>query len=1048
MKKLLLPLLLFTLHAQAATYIVEMKRPLKNAEIATAKKNGLRIELFDHTKTDYFKRTYRIDAQDDQYIKLSLPALLIESVTYGLITGLEPKKGSSFIRPDELFQYQWGLYNQGQTVSKAIGTTKLLTMKGSPGIDIRWKDAIQKIEAGLVKTPVVAVIDMGIDFDHPDLKGRIFKNEIECDEKGEITDRDEDRDNNGLKGDCMGWNFTARTMGEARRPIDDNGHGTHVSGIIAAQTNKIGVSGVSSKIKILPIKVTGAIDESSDRKTIAPLTDRVAKGILYAANMGADVINLSLGWTRSMDTKYLNEAIKFAQGRGVIIVAAAGNNNNNASILPCSYYDVICVGSASVDGSLSDFSNYGGEVDIIAPGDEIISTIPLNTVPLQLNLQGYDVRSGTSQATPFVSAAAALVRGTFPNLHRDEVTQKLLDSADNSRLGESMSGMLNLKGAFEIAPSPSIKPVFKNFATALYDAPSRKFNFTLPVKNFSQGAKNIKIIVTSLNPGLALNQTFTFEVLRPGEIVTARLDGEITDMNQHNIAKIQVKVEADGVSSKSYQHEFRLARDILKDNNISTLPFTFANAALPVGTFVDNEAKNLINTVEVPHSSPEFPEFYLPRNVKEPLSMEIRIFKKNADTFSELPAFMALPGALQLLNVTKLDLNFDGEEDYLVRALACEKDCNDPAKASRYLQYSLWKKDLTPLFEGKNIWKFLPTLVNVDIKSQRFYKLETKEFGPVAVPMFVETSVIPTEQQELQDSFSLPDRSASRRVYFLSPQKDNEGKINLVTKTISTNSFLNAIRSSTESDPEEEIQAMHLLAQSKNDVMSGSVTAIFAVGKGFVKKNILLKMGAKVAPENFSITQNLWGYEHFSSQNLNNDSFKNSFVGLVSKSRLVMIQTGLSKAFSYNSANTPEAPLGAVASFTDEQTDYTFFQTPSYLMLAMNNGQETTFRKLKINRFSFLPGTLFNDSFYPVQIRRDDKNYPALYVDETDIQNDIVSLTLFDGENLRSPIGTSSFVPPICKAMNPVRLVKESGYSMSLLCLENKQWVMKFKEMK
>jgi hypothetical protein len=117
-------------------------------------------------------------------------------------------------------------------------------------------------------------------------------------------------------------------------------------------------------------------------------------------------------------------------------------------------------------------------------------------------------------------------------------------------------------------------------------------------------------------------------------------------------------------------------------------------------------------------------------------------------------------------------------------------------------------------------------------------------------------------------------------------------------------------------------------------------------------------------------------------------------------------------------------------------------------MMAETNGTDTIFRKLKINRFSFLPGTLFNDSFYPIFVKRDGKNYPALYVDETDIQNDIVSLTIFDEENLRSPIGTSSFVPPICKAMNPVRLVKESGYSMSLLCFENKQWVMKFKEMK
>ncbi len=383
MKRLLIASLLLCQSAWSETFIVEMKKTLSLDEINYGKSLGLKIELFDKTQTDYFKKTYRIETQNKDLISNTFSVVTLENVYRAQHFSLEPKKGSVFTRPDQLFNLQWGLQNQGQKTRKMINDINEEVIEGKPNVDIRWADAIKKIEIGMKKEPLVAVIDMGIDLNHPEIKSRLFKNTVECNEKGEIHDTDEDKDNNGFKGDCTGWNFAGRTMGEARRPIDDTGHGTHIAGIIAAESNSTGITGVSSKIKILPIKVTGAIDSSQDRKNIQPLTDRVAKGIIYATNMGADVINLSLGWPRSMDTKYLNEAIGFALSRNVIIVAAAGNNNNNANILPCAHYDVICVGAATLDGSLAAFSNFGGEVDVIAPGDEIISLIPTNIVPEQ-----------------------------------------------------------------------------------------------------------------------------------------------------------------------------------------------------------------------------------------------------------------------------------------------------------------------------------------------------------------------------------------------------------------------------------------------------------------------------------------------------------------------------------------------------------------------------------------------------------------------------------------------------------------------------------------
>lgn len=1042
MKKLLIASLFISLHSLASTHIVELKKPLSAKEISHAQKKGFKVELFDLTKTGYFKRTYRIEAPQREMISKHFSVVTLEDIHEAQYFSLEPKKGSVFTRPDKFFNFQWGLQNQGQLIRKLVNNSTEEIVEGKVGSDIRWADSIKKIEQGIVREPLVAVIDMGIDLTHPEIAGRIFKNTIECNEKGEIFDSEEDKDKNGLKGDCMGWNFAAQTMGQARRPIDDVGHGTHVSGIIAAEANSEGITGVSSRIKILPIKVTGAIDNSAERKNIQPLTDRVAKGILYATNMGADVINLSMGWTRSMDTKYLNEAIDYALSRNVVIVAAAGNNNNNATIYPCAHYDVICVGAATIDGSLADFSNYGGEVDVLAPGDEIISLIPERIIPLQLNLVGFDNMSGTSQATPFVAATAALLRGNFPRMHRDEITRRIVDSADPGVPGKYLGGMINLKGAFEIANIPSVRPSFKSFAVALYDGPTNKFLYPLNIKNFGAEAKDVVIKINSRSSAFNLSQQVVVPAIRPGEIITVRMEGEVADPEAHNQVQFDVVVEIPGLAAKSFTHEFRIARDILRDKNITSVPFEFAGAALPVGTFKEDLARNLINTVEVLGPEVGIPEYYLPKQTKETNSLDIKILRPNNGKMKEVAGMISLPAATQLMNVLKVDINLDGEMDYLVRAVACDKDCDNAAKASRYIQYSLWSKNLKPLLGEKSIWKFLPTMFNVDLKSQRFLRVETKEFGALALPAFLELGVVPLQQQVL-GAFTKPDSSAARRVYYLEPVSNPEGRVELVTRTLSTASFISKVRSTVKAQAHDEIQMMFLLNQTKEDLKIGRVNAVISVGKGYLRQNISATLGTKdLNLKPFDVSQNLWGYEHLNALNLETLDVSDSFTGLASRSRLVMFQDA--KSYTYSSHESAETALGTIASFRDQENQYTFFQTPSYLVLAHNNDQGTVLSQMKINRFSFLPGVLFNDSFYPVFTKNQEKLAPALYVDETDIQSNIVSFTVVDGEKLISPIRLSAYVPPICKALNPVRLENEEGHSLTMLCFENKQWSMKF----
>lgn len=225
---------------------------------------------------------------------------------------------------------------------------------------------------------VIAIIDTGVDLDHPDLVNSIISGK--------------DYVNNDMV------------------PQDDDGHGTAVAGVIVANSeNDIGIKGVASNCKIMPLKV---LDNTGD----GYLSD-VVNSIIYAADNGVNIINLSLGGGTS---QILYDAIKYAYDKGVVIVAASGNTNSDI-LYPAAYDEVIAVGSIDNKDDKSSFSNYGKEISIVSPGNEILTTA----------LDGDLVKtSGTSISTPFVSGAAALILSINPNLTNDEV-RWILESTSN-----------------------------------------------------------------------------------------------------------------------------------------------------------------------------------------------------------------------------------------------------------------------------------------------------------------------------------------------------------------------------------------------------------------------------------------------------------------------------------------------------------------------------------------------------------------------------------------------------------------------------------------
>ena len=278
-----------------------------------------------------------------------------------------------------------------------------------------------KIEQGN-SSVIVGVVDSGIIKNHPDLINQLWRN------SDEIPNNGIDDDNNGYVDDLYGWDFSdAPTLpgqgdwvNRDNSPVDETGHGTHVSGIIAAETdNGIGIAGIASKCKIMTLRAGFRIGLGSFLQN-----DDVAAAIVYAADNGANVINLSLGDT--VNAFLIQAAVEYAFKRGCVLVAAAGNSPEPGVYYPAALDDVISV--ASLDYNLQlGISNFGSSVDIAAPGEDIIST----DFNLQetANNEGYRIRSGTSMATAHVSGVIALLISANPSCKNLQIQQWLKSSA-------------------------------------------------------------------------------------------------------------------------------------------------------------------------------------------------------------------------------------------------------------------------------------------------------------------------------------------------------------------------------------------------------------------------------------------------------------------------------------------------------------------------------------------------------------------------------------------------------------------------------------------
>jgi len=334
---------------------------------------------------------------------------------------------------------------------------KALQTPNDPCLKYRWDmDFIEAHSAWSLstgsETVYVAVLDTGVDYNHPDLKDNVWRN------TGETCNDGADNDGNGYVDDCYGIDV----INNDSDPMDDDGHGTYVASILGAVGNNgTLIAGVNWKVKIIPCKFLS----SSGGGTIAGEIECLNYILDLKRNKGLNIVAVNASYGEVYpDSQIQRDKIAELASEGIMYIAAAGNsslNNDEVSMNPCNYDldNMLCVGAVNSKGEKSDFSNYGfNKVKVSAPGENILALRRGNT---DTDCSDLSSTYGTSMATPFITGAVALLKSYQPSLSYTQVRERILITGSNrlSLAGQTYScNVLNLNSLLLNTTSPKICP--------------------------------------------------------------------------------------------------------------------------------------------------------------------------------------------------------------------------------------------------------------------------------------------------------------------------------------------------------------------------------------------------------------------------------------------------------------------------------------------------------------------------------------------------------------------------------------------------------------
>jgi cell wall-associated protease len=917
-----------------------------------------------------------------------------------LVLAIEVPAAARNPTTDPYSRFQWGLLNQGQVLLDEADDLHTRRVIGIPGSDI----GAPTHDLQLDRTVVVAVLDSGIDVDHPDLAGAIATNDAEC-ENGRVPGKPQiDRDGNGFIGDCMGWSFVSKSADGEARVTDEIGHGTHVAGVIAARANNaIGVAGLSNQIRILPLKVYGRQEKSA-----LSLAERLVRAVRYATARKVDVINLSMGWPKATDTPELRRAFREALDGGITIVAAAGNNSTSDAAFPCAYSGVICVGAITVNGEIASFSNFGSQVDLLAPGDQVLSLFPERLTPVHFQIQGYEVKSGSSQAAPFVSAIAAVLKGRLPELTETELRSRLFATARPDRTGRALFGTVRMAAAVESRLAATLVPDFKEgdgLRMLSRDGQSAEGVMKLRVSSEGLPSTNVRIRIEPLTPGYrVLNAETHFEEIEQGASAGASVTITADSLDVEQIFEYRV-ILSSGQSPLSTFVSRQRAR---------ITPF---HRLLP---FVSEKiAPGELRSVDIRHSERDTTEYFHWKRGQD--FRLLRITQAGVEETARISA----PEWDDLLAFRRLDLDGDGQEDYWICAVA-----RDPAQPTQKFLKLLWlDSTLKPLSGPPSSMDWRPSEAVPDFKRLAWTWIphSASRSGRIRTPVFESEGKLP-ESEQPKNRFDPRDETTRRRTYVLQFPKPS-------LRTFDSPEFEKSFRERQRLPFRDSIRPVAMIPQGPSDLQSGRIRLLVSIGRvGSETQGIATWSSADPAgqwtwmPLSIEVP-NLRGWSLLRPWGDSPDSLVAAAIhsGRVAQHwRLGSVSApDLGTSTRVDSADSGQAArdslLGVMASFETSAGSTVVYQTKTQLLSSFRgkDGRERIFSR-GISRFSFLPGQLMSDVYHPMTVSIEGRNTAAFYVDSSAILGDHVTLLIqyLSGE-WRAPLRWSLDIPSGCRALNP-----------------------------
>ncbi len=954
---------------------------------------------------------------------------------------------------DPFFHEQWALHNDGsQIVVLRKDNYHSDEQQGRAGVDVGWLEARDEIQK-LAKAPVtVAVIDTGVDIHHPDLQGRIRSDGFDF-----------------LPAEVPVW-------GLQMQPVmsDAQGHGTQVAGIIAANSdNSIGIAGLTPPtVKILPLRVFNLandyvffryrhrvrqaekVEVYNDQGTkivqtytVQPgqviqgglITDYVANAVHYAIAHHADIINLSLDWPAVVELPKIRQALDDATKAGILIVTAPGNDRKNAIEYPCDLDGVICVGAVTNTGKLAYYSNFGGNVDVLAPGDGVLSTFPTGLMSLAYRVQGYELFSGTSAATPFVSGLAAILKSIYPNISLNELRARIFLSTTNPpKIGRlstsptvadepaSLYVLINIQRAIEVRPQPVFYPHFKSLNTLPLNEQSLRVRSHLRVENLWSTARDVRAQLY-VNGRLAGESSISS--MKSGALLVIPWSYQLSSLDDSDRLHLDLHVSAQNSRNIIFEDDITVARRMA---NVAAQKRWVVPSRIRAADWLVRENgtdSTTMTRVPVYGFSSGLPKYF--RVIKAATAPIVEIYDPSRPGDQSVKD-LAMAGLRSVQQVFQIDLDNSGKLDWaIVGGYATDSQ-------HVYMQFRFFDPQFKPLWgdAANSTWQVhLQGIIGAMIWNFRYVSPGSwVRSGNRLIPCFMASGPLPeSENFDSQDSrYS----QQMNHIYYLQVSDSNNGQYVPLT--------VHALDDAKFRDKQDQNFAfLGWIPPEESDMLAGHLRALVSIGQGWGAQTLVVDIPFLSVAQNWVPQESAgisgWNQlvslgERYYLQSPNHGGSESGFLNFDDNERGVFnwVKSDGEPAgqteFSFHSPENPIVQPGLLALFSLSQSGRVWFVESQFNLIAFHQSVDMPHAvqsgMISINRDSNFSSVQQAQQFVPVIVGSNLNPEPGLYTDLSlmvDHYVDIATWNLGHGQ-LERTARYSLLVPSHCAQMLPVQV--------------------------